>query len=121
MSKIFVCDDDVVMLMMVKRILGSKHEIETCQNINALVSLLKEKTPDIVLLDFQMPEGDALSALQVLRDNDLYPRIPVAILSGELDLRLKQQCLDEGVMDFIKKPFMPDALTARVDGLLEQL
>lgn len=121
MSKIFVCDDDIVMLMMVKRILGSKHEIKTCQNIHALTELLGEETPDIVLLDFQMPEGDALAALQVLRDGGFYPRIPVAILSGELDKELKQRCLDEGVKDFIKKPFMPDALTARIDGLLEGL
>ncbi|MCQ2525829.1 MAG: response regulator [Lachnospiraceae bacterium] len=121
MSKIYVCDDDPVILMMVSRILGKTHEIMTSQTRDGLLELLAAGKPDIILLDFLMPEGDGLEFISILREKGYYPEIPVVIVTGDRDLSLEAKCMNEGVGDFIQKPFVPDVLMNRVQQVIDRI
>lgn len=121
MSKIYVCDDDPVILMMVSRILGKTHEIMTSQTRDGLLELLAAGKPDIILLDFLMPEGDGLEFISILREKGYYPEIPVVIVTGDRDLSLEVKCMNEGVEDFIQKPFVPDVLMNRVQQVIDRI
>lgn len=114
MQKVYACDDDSVILMMIRKILGKRYEVKTAQNIEGLTALLEEDKADLVLLDYQMPECDGLEALKILKDKGFFPAVPVVIITGEKDTALEIKCLNEGVEDFIQKPFVPDILLTRV-------
>lgn len=118
MKKIYACDDDMVVLMMVKRILGSGYQVETSQSINGLLEKLDADRPDLILLDYLMPECDGLEAIAMLREKGYFPGIPIVVVTGDRDISLEVKCRDEGVEDFIQKPFVPDILLARVKQVL---
>jgi len=119
MSKVYVCDDDPVILMMVKRILGRTHQVEISSTVTDLLKKIETEKPDLILLDYLMPEGDGLEAIGKLRENGYYPEIPVVIVTGDRDLALEQRCINEGVEDFIQKPFVPDVLMNRVQQVID--
>lgn len=120
MSKVYVCDDDIVIHMMVKRILGKVHEVVTCSNIDALIVKLKESAADLILLDYQMPDCNGFDALIKLREGGFFPSIPVAIVTGEKDSELEEKFRAEGVAELIDKPFVPANLTERVSDILSR-
>lgn len=72
-----------------------------------MVELEKER-PDLVLLDYSMPETDGLRAIVQLRA--LYPDLPIAILSGHMDSVLVKSALDKGARGWIPKNLTPKAL-----------
>jgi len=119
MSKVYVCDDDPVILMMVKRILGRTHQVEISSTVTDLLNKIEAEKPDLILLDYLMPEGDGLEAIGKLREKGYYPEIPVVIVTGDRDLALEQRCINEGVEDFIQKPFVPDVLMNRVQQVID--
>jgi len=118
MSKIYVCDDDIVILMMVRKILGTQFQVEISQTIDGLIDKLEQDKPDLILLDFLMPECNGLEALAMLKEKGFYPEIPVVIVTGERDMALEVQCLNEGIEEFIQKPFVPDVLISKVKQVL---
>lgn len=120
MSKVYVCDDDPVILMMVNRILGRSHDVVTSQTREGLLEKIAEQKPDIILLDYLMPEGDGLELITLLRDKGYYPEIPVVIVTGDYDAELVLKCAEEGVEDFIQKPFVPEELISRVQQVIDR-
>lgn len=120
MSKVYVCDDDPVILMMVNRILGRSHDVVTSQTREGLLEKIAEQKPDIILLDYLMPEGDGLELITLLRDKGYYPEIPVVIVTGDYDAELVLKCAEEGVEDFIQKPFVPEELINRVQQVIDR-
>lgn len=120
MSKVYVCDDDPVILMMVNRILGRSHDVVTSQTREGLLEKIAEQKPDIILLDYLMPEGDGLELITILRDKGYYPEIPVVIVTGDYDAELVLKCAEEGVEDFIQKPFVPEELINRVQQVIDR-
>lgn len=120
MSKVYVCDDDPVILMMVNRILGRSHDVVTSQTREGLLEKIAEQKPDIILLDYLMPEGDGLELITILRDKGYYPEIPVVIVTGDYDAELVLKCAEEGVEDFIQKPFVPEELISRVQQVIDR-
>lgn len=68
----------------------------------ALVSL-KEKSPDIVFTDMMMPQITGLEVLKKVKE--LYPDVPVIIVSAYLDKDLLIECIQNGAYSAIEKPF----------------
>ena len=120
MSKIYVCDDDPVILMMVKRILGRAHQVVTCQTVDGLMENIAAEEPNVILLDYLMPEGDGLYVIELLKEKGYIPGIPIAIVTGDRDINLETSCHSAGVDDFIQKPFVPDELISRVQQILDR-
>jgi two-component system nitrate/nitrite response regulator NarL len=71
-------------------------------------ALEKDPLPDLVLLDYSMPDIDGLRAIVQLRE--LYPDLPIAILSGHTDNVLVKSALDKGARGWIPKNLTPKAL-----------
>ncbi|MCR4618415.1 MAG: diguanylate cyclase [Lachnospiraceae bacterium] len=120
MSKIYICDDDKLVLMMVERILGSDHEVKKAMTIDELIGLVAQEKPDLILLDFQMPGSNGLDGIKRLKEGNYFTDIPVIMVTGERDSELEIKCLNEGVEDFVHKPFVPDVLMTRVQMVLDR-
>lgn len=81
------------------------------------ISIAKAESPDIIILDINLPD---ISGFEVLRQIRLFSDVPVIILSvrsGEID---QLQGLDTGADDYILKPFRPSDLLARVTAVLRR-
>jgi putative two-component system response regulator len=105
---------------LVKRLLereGYSRFITTEDPIDAL-SLLREETPDLLLLDLMMPNISGLDILAELRDDPRCALIPVLILTAVSDDETRVKALECGATDFLNKPVDVNELMPRVRNIL---
>jgi two-component system KDP operon response regulator KdpE len=82
------------------------------------VDQVREKMPDLVLLDVMMPEMDGFETLRMIREISSVPVIMLTVRNSEED---KVQGLDLGADDYVTKPFSPRELVSRVRAVLRRL
>ncbi len=75
-------------------------------------------SPDLVLLDLNLPDINGLEVLKQVRERSFLPMI---VLSGFAKERDKVNALEAGADDYLSKPFSPDELVARVKALLRRI
>lgn len=113
-----VVDDESVILRLVSRILSQEDiRVIMLNSGKALLDYMRIGEPDMILLDILMPEMDGLETITKLRalEKELGKQsTPVIFLTGEERAEIETKGLELGAMDFIKKPFVPKALTLRV-------
>jgi len=73
-------------------------------------------TPDLILLDIQLPDMDGLTLMKVLKTHD----IDVIFLSGQTEVETKIRGLELGAQDYITKPFHLKELLARINIVLNR-
>ena len=76
-----------------------------------------EKDPDVVILDYHLPDGDGLSVLQQLRQGD--PDLPVIMLTAHKDAETIVAAMKAGAVDYVTKPFEVSDVATRVSRALE--
>lgn len=76
--------------------------------------ILLNKSVDLVLCDVVMPGIDGFKFLSMKTARTEFDDIPVIMLTGEDDVKLKIKALEQGASDYITKPFHPGELIARV-------
>lgn len=75
---------------------------------------LKEKTPDLVLLDVQMPQMNGLELLEAIRKQFTAAEVPVIVLTADDNRQTMLAAIGGGANDFISKPLDFEALMARI-------
>lgn len=71
------------------------------------------QSPDCILLDLLMPDLDGREVLQKLREQE--SRVPVIVLTADIQASSRQQCLDLGAIAVLAKPPDPQELSAAID------
>jgi PAS domain S-box-containing protein len=86
--------------------------VEVADNGKIAVNRLSEagRSPDLVLMDIQMPEMDGLEATRLIRAGQQRPDIPVIALTAQALDGEKQRALAAGMSDFLTKPIDPEQL-----------
>ena len=82
------------------------------------ISILREEEPDLVLLDIMMPGPDGFTVLERIRRHS---NVPVIMITGKRDIASIQRAVDLGVDDYVKKPFLPAELVARIHSKLRRI
>jgi len=77
-------------------------------------------TPDLVLLDLGLPDGNGLDVCRTLRQREAMRAIPIIALTGRAGPEQKQECLDAGCTSFFPKPIEPKLLIKRLREFLPQ-
>lgn len=118
---VVVVDDDIMNLKMAGHILSKNNmRVTALKSGQALLDYIKEnETPDLILLDINMPEMDGFETLKALREQEVGEEIPVIFLTANDDENSETKGLSLGAMDFIKKPFVPEVLTLRVRHIID--
>jgi putative two-component system response regulator len=111
---VFVVDDNDTNLYMAEEALEDQYQVMTLPSAMKMFSLLKKITPDLILLDIEMPEIDGFEALRRLKSNDLHADIPVIFLTGMADALVEAKGFELGVVDFVTKPFSSPVLRNRI-------
>ncbi len=115
-----IVDDEPVVFKVVKEYLklaGYKNCLTTSESAKA-AEIIRRESPDIVLLDIQMPEVSGLDILEEIRASAPTAMIPVIILTACDDQETKQKALNLGATDFLSKPVDPSDLIPRVRNAL---
>ena len=119
---VVVVDDDIMNLKMAGHILSKNNmRVTALKSGQALLDYIKEnETPDLILLDINMPGMDGFETLKKLREQEVgQEEIPVIFLTANDDENSETRGLSLGAMDFIKKPFVPEVLTLRVRHIID--
>ena len=115
---VLAIDDDLMMLQLHKRIFeGQGYDIALAADGVYGMTLLRETKPDLVLLDILMPGPDGYQVLQSIRQTS---DVPVIMVSVKREVDTVQKALALGADDFVRKPFRPLELVARVRAKLRR-
>ena len=120
MKKIMVVDNepDIVDLTRTVLEIGGYNVLPAYSGEECLRKLNKEKV-DLILLDIMMPGMSGWDVFNRIKKKS--PKIKVAFMSVlEISEKRKQVLLDEGLADYIMKPFDKETLLSRVDNILKE-
>ena len=119
--RILVAEDDIDQAAIIDEFLSDEgFDVVLTRNGNDLVSQARRERPDLILLDGNMPILDGFHAAQNLHADPRTSHVPIIFLSGAEDLLLRIQGLDPEMIDFVRKPYAPSELLARVERALKQ-
>lgn len=119
-ARILIADDHELVREGLRRLLGSRPDWEVCgeaANGRQAVELTRQLRPDLVILDFAMPELNGLEAARQIRQ--AWPRIEVLLLSMHETDQLVRDVLAAGVRGFIFKSDTGRLLVQAVEALLQ--
>lgn len=91
--------------------------ISEASNGKMAVSMVKDQSYDLVLMDVRMPELNGLEALKIIKDQD--PKTFVVIMTAHGNLDDAVEAIKRGAFDYIEKPVQPNQLTKMVQKTLE--
>ncbi len=99
---------------------NSGYQVMDFANAKEFYHAVKEKKPDLVLLDIMLPDEDGMEILQKLRKNPETKRLPVIMVTAKTTEIDRVKGLDSGADDYINKPFGVMELISRVKALLRR-
>jgi len=119
LSRIFVIDDDDVMLLSCRRILEKEgYDVETFASPLAGIERVAAERPELVLVDLKMPEMSGMEVIERIRAID--PGIVIAVVTGYATIATAVEAMSSGAHDFVPKPFTPDELRLAVKRAAER-
>jgi DNA-binding response OmpR family regulator len=115
---VLVIDDDKGVTELLDLLLRSHgFEVTPVNRAREGVEIIKEKNPDIVILDLMMPEMDGWEACKAIR---AFSTIPIIILSALNDPALVARALDLGADDYLTKPSPSNVMIAHINRLVRR-
>ena len=119
MKTIFIVDDNQTSLMVAKTALDGAYKSFALTSVARMFKLAEKITPDLILLDVDMPEMDGFEAMALLKANSALKSVPVVFLTSRNDLEAEIRGFEMGALDFINKPFSPPVLIRRIATHIE--
>jgi sigma-B regulation protein RsbU (phosphoserine phosphatase) len=119
--RILVVDDDSASRKLLARALeGSGFAPGQAANGREALAFIAKELPNLILLDFQMPELNGAETCKFIREqaDPAIRELPVIMLTAQDDEAAEVQCLEAGANDFLAKPVGRAALTARIQTQL---
>ncbi|MDR0671098.1 MAG: response regulator [Oscillospiraceae bacterium] len=116
--KVMLVDDNMANLSIGKSMLKSIYEVYPLPSAAKLFEILKNVTPDLILLDIEMPEMDGYTAIRKLKSDEKMADIPVIFLTSKIDKDSELEGLRLGAIDYVTKPFSAPLLLKRIENHL---
>jgi DNA-binding response OmpR family regulator len=105
MDKILVVDDDVDLLnIMQLMLIRSGYEVRSLNNGKAVIAILKQDCPDLVILDINLGDADGRQICKDVKSMECFQFLPILLYSAED--RLKIDIADCHADAFVNKPFL---------------
>lgn len=119
MSRILVIDDEAINLTVAKRVLEKRYEVDVADSGMVALDYLEENTPDLILLDINMPVMSGFQVMEAIHGRPEWEKIPVIILTADVNVDTEVKCFELGAVDYISKPFYHSSMLKRVEKVLE--
>jgi len=119
LQKILIIDDSKPIHALLQARLNSEPvELHFASDGEAGFARAIELSPDLILLDIDMPRPDGFEVCRRLKDEPRTMQIPIVFLTGDTSTEQKIKGLELGATDYITKPFEPAELRARIRATL---
>ncbi|MHC4647133.1 MAG: response regulator [Planctomycetota bacterium] len=120
-KKILIVDDDDEIIELMVDILSrdSKFDIRTASTGYDAGILTQQFHPDLILLDYMLPDVNGNIVCQTIKRNPEFENIRIIIISGVVKEDEIEQLLKSGAEDFVRKPFEIDELMGKITGVLQ--
>ena len=119
-NTVLVVDDSMFMCKQLHKILSIRnYKVEIALNAKEALEKLQTHNISTIVLDMELPDKHGLDFLKEMKDIDEFCHIPVLIVSSTNDPEVIRKALRTGASDFIKKPFIIEEFTLKVDLSVE--
>jgi putative two-component system response regulator len=119
LKRILVVDDQMVSLKQISATLSGAHELTLAKSGEQALEMCEREVPQLILLDYEMPEMNGMETMEKLKSDSRYSEIPVIFLTGIRDSAVEAEALRGGAVDFINKPVDREILLHRIRMHLE--
>jgi diguanylate cyclase (GGDEF)-like protein len=117
---ILIVDDEAINIKALQLVLGDEYNlIFATTGEMALRMALEPPQPDLILMDIVMPGLDGFEVCARLKQDDRTRNIPVVFLTARWETSEEARGLELGAVDYIRKPFSPPIIKARIRNHLE--
>ena len=113
-----VDDDPISRRLLAANLQRQGYTVQTAEDGQQALDLLRAQTFDVVLLDLLMPNLNGYQVLERMKADDVLRHVPVIVISGMEDVDNAVRCIEMGAADYLTKPFDPVLLRARVHASL---
>ncbi|MCX6544908.1 MAG: response regulator transcription factor [Acidobacteria bacterium] len=121
MSRILIVEDDDDIAQLVRRYLTrAGHVADVVRAGDEALGRIRERAPDLVILDLMLPGLDGLEVCRSLRTSPGTRALPIIMLTARSEESDRIVGLELGADDYVTKPFSPNELVARVGALLRR-
>ena len=118
MRKIFLVDDNMTSLTIARDMLKSTYKVYPSPSAAKFFELIENVTPDLVLMDVDMPQMNGYEAVKIFKQDERFKDIPVIFLTAKADEESELTGFGLGAVDYITKPFHPSIIKARISAHL---
>lgn len=115
---LLIVDDDSVITRVIQVYFQAKDfDVRIAGSVAEAQIAFRSKRPDVAVIDYHLPDGDALQLLERFRAID--PNCPVIVLTGDSSIDLAVRAIQEGASHFLTKPVKLPALETVIERALE--
>ena len=120
-GKIFIIEDEPSIIQLVQHNLEKNgFLVSSSLNGNDCLKELKKFQPDLLLLDWMLPDLSGIEICKSIRKDNSFKNLPVIMLTAKGEEEDKIKGLDSGVDDYLTKPFSFNELMARIKAVLRR-
>ena len=121
LSDVIVTDDSKTMRMLISYALTGKYgtdcQVRHAANGVEALERLAEKTPDLMVVDINMPEMNGLELIENVRRDPSKSSLPIVVITTEGSDDDIRRGMQAGATEYLVKPFQPQKLYAIIDRL----
>lgn len=114
-QRILIIEDNVQNMYLLTYLLESNN-YEVFQSYSGMegIALAREKLPDLILLDIQLPEMDGYAVARELKKNNELSAIPIIAVTSYAMTGDKEKAFEAGATGYIEKPIDPDTFISQM-------
>ena len=117
---IIVADDSMIIRNIIEKALSDEYVVLKAANGKEAIKHITDKKYNIVgmLLDLNMPESDGFVVLNYFKNNNLFKKYPIVIISGDDTKDTINKAFTYDIIDMLNKPFSGDKIKAMVSKMI---
>jgi len=118
---ILIVDDEHAIREMVDFALTrAGYQVVGAEDATSALSAIAQSRPDLILLDWMLPDISGVDLARRLKKEELYQEIPIIMLTARVEEQDKVRGLEVGADDYVTKPFSTRELVARIKAVLRR-
>lgn len=116
---VLLIDDDLPYLKQLNTMLNETYNVVMINSAKLALNYLMKNTPDVIILDYQMPLYNGANVMNMIQRNNVGRPIPIIILSGALDRSALQECYAYKPAACLAKPVTKEVLIENIENVLD--
>lgn len=117
---LLVEDDSAISEMLKTYLVGKNYKVKVAESGGVCFELLSEKNPDLIVLDWMLPDTSGPDIIKKVRSNQTQKEIPILMLTARAEEMDKIKGLEVGADDYMTKPVSLKELDARIKALIRR-